>query len=701
MTQITSPRQISIPTIIDEDSPFDKNYQTSIDSPSQSTRRRSSIFENELTTDSSVCKWLLDIISEDKYMLKESAHFILSEPQLIRVVSHTFDVNEQQVQLNEDISTCCTRFMNDGTITLTEIRIGNVNIHALDENKVNLLRDTYKLCLQKVRKQHPFQTQARYLQKQCKQCRKDYQQFQINQQQLDALLLLKADKSELIDSYSKTDDDALILLKADKTELIDSYSKTEDDALLLLKADKSDTYSKTEDDALLLLKANVVDIVDSYSKTEDDAILLLKADKTELIDSYSKTEDDALLLLKVNVADLTNYVDLTSAQTITGQKQFSVINVSNISKQSKNDASILLAGGGDMLVSSLVAQPQLQEVRGIATGKSKVYVFSTYGELNDWMAIQDQVAKLVIGDNLYIIDKEVTDYWWDGTDLKVLETELPDISNVITTLGTATGGGNAITYISINGNILTPAKNKNFVDTDYGQSISGYKTFNTTIRSVGIMVQTYDNSSVICAGGGIRSIADIQSASYSKSDDDALLLLKADKSTTYTKTEDDAFLLLKADKTQLIDSYSKSETYVRDEVYTKGETNNLLNNKADTGVSYTKGEDDALLLLKADKTQLIDSYSKSETYARDEVYTKGETNNLLNNKTDTGVSYTKGEDDALLLLKADKSTTYTKTEDNALLLLKTDKSTTYTKTEDDALLLLKADKTQLIDSYTK
>ncbi|KAA6366129.1 MAG: hypothetical protein EZS28_038343, partial [Streblomastix strix] len=44
------------------------------------------------------------------------------------------------------------RFMNDGTITLTDIRIGNVNIHALDENKVNLLRDTYKLCLQKVRK---------------------------------------------------------------------------------------------------------------------------------------------------------------------------------------------------------------------------------------------------------------------------------------------------------------------------------------------------------------------------------------------------------------------------------------------------------------------------------------------------------------------------------------------------------------------
>jgi hypothetical protein len=36
--------------------------------------------------------------------------------------------------------------------------------------------------------------------------------------------------------------------------------------------------------------------------------------------------------------------------------------------------------------------------------------------------------------------------------------------------------------------------------------------------------------------------------------------------------------------------------------YTKGETDNLLNSKADTGVSYTKGDDDSLLFAKADKT---------------------------------------------------------------------------------------------------
>ncbi|KAA6382772.1 MAG: hypothetical protein EZS28_021701 [Streblomastix strix] len=326
----------------------------------------------------------------------------------------------------------------------------------------------------------------------------------------------KTNVVDIVESYSKTEDDAFLLLKANVVYIVESFSETEDVARLLLKTnvtDIEDRYSKIEDDTLQQLKDKVAETVDRYSKTEDDALLLLKADKTELIDAYTKAEDDALLLLKADKTKLHNYVNLTSAQKISGQKQFGIINVSSISKQSKNDASILHADGGDMLVSSLVTQPQLQEVRDIATGKSKAYVFSMQDELNDWMAVQDNV----------------TDYWWDGTDLKVLETELPDMSNVVTTLGTATGGGNAIADISIDGNAFTPAKNTSFDSTNYDRCISGQKTFNTTIHSVGIMVQTYDNSSVVCAGGGVRSIADIQSASYSKSEDNALLLLKADK----------------------------------------------------------------------------------------------------------------------------------------------------------------------------
>ncbi|KAA6389859.1 MAG: hypothetical protein EZS28_014613 [Streblomastix strix] len=380
------------------------------------------------------------------------------------------------------------------------------------------------------------------------------------------------------------------------------------------------------------------------------------------------------------------------------------------------------SGGGDMLVSSQVNQIELQEVRDIASGKSKAYVFDTQSDLNDWMAIQDNVAKLVIGDNLYIVDKQIVDYWWDGTDLKVQETEQPDKFNVITTLGTATGGGNAISDLSFSGNTLISAKNINFVTTDYDQNISGSNTFTSTIHSVGIQIQNYDNLSVTLAGGGVKAIQDInvsvdlsdyynKSQTYSQTEIDQKLNLKlniSDQIDAYIKTQDDALLILKADKSELIDAYNKTEVdallddklNVSDQIdaytkqdddvllllkadktqkidaYTKGEINNLLNYKADSGVSCTKGENDALLL-KADKTQLIDSYTKQEDDALlllkadktqlIDAYTKGETNNLLNNKADSEVSYTKQEDNALLFLKANQSTTYIKTETDYLI----------------------------------
>ncbi|KAA6395139.1 MAG: hypothetical protein EZS28_009335 [Streblomastix strix] len=825
---MTSPRLMAaICSIVEVDSPFDKESQPVAQIQ---TRRRSSIFEETIMPDPSVCRWLLDIISEDEHMTKESAYFILSGPQLIRVVAYKYEVPESQVEVVIEDETCCSKFCHDGTETFTDIAISNVNIITLDVDKANLLRDSYKICLQNVRKissildlgeissrimravsfglmqvlsklkmdgdlhildiilrhdktlfgstryntiapdvytrpevnellnekadksdledyyskSETFAKEEVYNKTEADQLLSEkadktelidsynksetyakdevysknetdelldekvneailddyytktetyakietYNKSEVDgffdekadigtsytKGEDDAMLVLKADKTQLIDSYTKTEDDALLLLKADKADLIDSQTKTEDDALLLLKADMTnliDSYIKTEEDAMFLLKTDKTDLIDSYSKSEDDALLLLKADKDDLIDSYTKAEDDALFLLKADKIDLDNFVDLSSAQTISGQKQFGIVNVSSISKLSKNDASILLAGGGDMLVSSLLTQPQLQEVREIAQGKSKGDVFATTDEMNTWMEDQENVAKVSIGDNLYIVDKQVMDQWWDSTNLRVLETELPDMSNVVTTLGTATGNGNAITDISINGNVITPAKNTTFVTNNYVETITGQKTFNTTIHSVGIMVQTYDNNSVVCAGGGVKAISDItanyynKSETYSQTETNNLLNNKANTGVSYTKGDDDALLLLKADKTQLVDSQ------------TKGETNNLLNNKADSGVSYTKGEDDALLLLKADKTYLIDSYTNIET------------NNLLSSKSDSGLSYTKGEDDTLLLAKADKTQlidSYTKSETNNLLTNKANQSTTQTKTETDYLI---------------
>ncbi|KAA6390096.1 MAG: hypothetical protein EZS28_014376, partial [Streblomastix strix] len=548
-----SPRQSVpiIPAIIEVDSPFEKE-QDKVSVQSVRSRKRSSIFEEIIIPDPSVCRRLLDIISENEHMTKESAHFILSEHQLIRVIAYTFDVVEKQVVLNTEDEGCC------------------------DIDKVNILRDSYKICLQKVRKITSILDLGDISSKLMSAANADLhsldvliihdeilfgsthqntigsvQQVEnINNQinyinnapavdlseyytktEVDGLISDAAiGEVDLSNYYSKSETDSKLDLKADKTELIDAYTKTEDDALLLQKADQSTTYIKTETDSLHDAKADNTDIIDVYTKTENDVLLLLKvdksdiysktetdtlldakADKTEIIDAYTKTETDTKLDEKVDKTELDDYDDLTSAQIITDQKQFSIISVSSVSKQSKNDASILLAGGGDMLVSSLVTQPQLQEVRDIASGKSKGYVFAITEEMNTWMDDQENVAKLAIGDNLYIIDKQVMDYWCDGANLRVLENELPDMSNVVTTLGAATGNGNAITDISIDGNTLTPAKNDTFVTTSYDQNIGGQKTLTTTIHSVGIAVQNYDNNSVVCAGGGVKAISDIVS----------------------------------------------------------------------------------------------------------------------------------------------------------------------------------------------
>ncbi|KAA6384891.1 MAG: hypothetical protein EZS28_019580, partial [Streblomastix strix] len=89
---------------------------------------------------------------EDEHMTKESAHYIQSEHQLIRVIAYTFDVVENQVILNTEDEGCCEKLMHDGTRILRDITINNVNILTLDIEKVNLLRDSYNICLQKVRK---------------------------------------------------------------------------------------------------------------------------------------------------------------------------------------------------------------------------------------------------------------------------------------------------------------------------------------------------------------------------------------------------------------------------------------------------------------------------------------------------------------------------------------------------------------------
>lgn len=74
-------------------------------------------------------------------------------------------------------------------------------------------------------------------------------------------------------------------------------------------------------------------------------------------------------------------------------------------------------------------QNDIRNVEAIARGKARSLVFDTREEMLIWVAVPENAATLEIGDNLYIRDIGVPDYWWDGTAPSELEAEAPDLIN--------------------------------------------------------------------------------------------------------------------------------------------------------------------------------------------------------------------------------------------------------------------------------
>lgn len=74
------------------------------------------------------------------------------------------------------------------------------------------------------------------------------------------------------------------------------------------------------------------------------------------------------------------------------------------------------------------------EALTIAKGRNRALCFFTYQELDNWLNGDFQredgktKADLQTGDNLYIVEVGVPDYWWDGTQIRPLETQKVDLS---------------------------------------------------------------------------------------------------------------------------------------------------------------------------------------------------------------------------------------------------------------------------------
>jgi len=77
------------------------------------------------------------------------------------------------------------------------------------------------------------------------------------------------------------------------------------------------------------------------------------------------------------------------------------------------------------------AEGDIVVVRNIAQGKNKAVVFDTKAQMDTWLESASNVEMLDTGDNLYIRDRGVPDYWWDGDKPLELETEKVDLTALL------------------------------------------------------------------------------------------------------------------------------------------------------------------------------------------------------------------------------------------------------------------------------
>ena len=73
---------------------------------------------------------------------------------------------------------------------------------------------------------------------------------------------------------------------------------------------------------------------------------------------------------------------------------------------------------------------EIVRVEAIARGRSSAKVFNTIEEMNLW--ISENIETLKVGDNLYIRDLEVSDFWWDGSQAQQLEAKAINLDDYYT-----------------------------------------------------------------------------------------------------------------------------------------------------------------------------------------------------------------------------------------------------------------------------
>ena len=80
--------------------------------------------------------------------------------------------------------------------------------------------------------------------------------------------------------------------------------------------------------------------------------------------------------------------------------------------------------------STLATAAQVSSLESRLNGASGALVFDTQADMNSFLADSANTATLTVGQNLYIRQLDVPDYWWDGTQACELETQKVDLTEI-------------------------------------------------------------------------------------------------------------------------------------------------------------------------------------------------------------------------------------------------------------------------------
>lgn len=76
---------------------------------------------------------------------------------------------------------------------------------------------------------------------------------------------------------------------------------------------------------------------------------------------------------------------------------------------------------------------EVASVRLVAEGAVVAFAFDTVAAMNTWIAVPANKGKLRVGSPLYIRATNVPDYWWDGTQVLMVEGEKVDLTGYMLT----------------------------------------------------------------------------------------------------------------------------------------------------------------------------------------------------------------------------------------------------------------------------